>query len=86
MRVQLQQRDVLFDASELEGRTILMNPQENGQRLKAKIVQPLMNQETDPTKDPSGIEFHCPINDSQYEEVLSYKEILSHIKQEGMEY
>ena len=72
----------VFDPSDLVGRTFLMNPQEDGQRFRARIVQALEDHEADLEKNPTRIKFVCSVNDDQFEEVLAYNEVLDHIQRD----
>ena len=72
----------IFQPSDLVGRTFLMNPQEDGQRHRARIVRAIQNSEDGLDKEPTRIKFLCSINDDQAEEILSYNEVLDHIKKD----
>ena len=72
----------VFDPSDLVGRTFLMDPQEDGQRFRAKIVQSLEDHEANLAKNPTRIQYLCSINDDQYEEILSYNDVLNYIERD----
>ena len=59
-----------------------MNKDEDGQRLRARIVQAIQDQESDIGSNPTRIKFLCSIDNDQFEEILSYAEVLDHITQQ----
>jgi len=71
-----------FHPSDLVGRTFLLDPQEDGQRFRARIVQAIEDQDADLHRNSDRYKFLCSINDDQYEEILSYNEILNFIEQQ----
>ena len=71
---------VVFDPDDLVGRTFLMNPEEDGQQHRARIVRSIDDHASDLKREPAHIKFVCSVNDDQYEEVLSYAEVLNHIE------
>ena len=68
---------------DLVGRTFLKNTQEDGQRFRVQIVEALDNFENNRNADPKHIHFCCKVNDDQYEEILSYQEIMEHINNDA---
>jgi len=71
-----------FHPSDLVGRTFLLEPQGNGQRFRARIIKALKDHDVKLHQKPEHFKFCCSINDNQYEEILSYNEILNYIKQQ----
>ena len=69
----------IFDPTDLVGCTFLMDPQENGERYRTKILEALVESEEQLAKHPDHIKFICSVNDDMYEEVLTYNEILEYI-------
>ena len=69
----------IFDPTDLVGRTFLMDPQENGERYRTKILEALVESEEQLAKHPDRIKFVCSVNDDMYEEILTYNEILEYI-------
>ena len=63
----------------LVGRTFLMDPQENGERYRTKILEALVESEEQLAKHPNCIKFICSVNNDMCEEVLTYNEILEYI-------
>ena len=70
----------VFDPDDMVGRTFLLEPQEEGQRFRARIVRAIKEQDNELAQDPDKIKFLCSINEDQYEEILSYNDVLNHIK------
>ena len=69
----------IFDPTNLIGRTFLMDPQENGERYRTKILEALVKNKEQLSKHPGRIKFICSVNDDMYEEILTYNEILEYI-------
>lgn len=74
-----------LDPTNLIGRTFLLPPEEDGQRFRGKIIETLIENEEELSKQPERIKFRCAINDEQYEEILSYNEILNIIEKDETE-
>ena len=72
----------VFDPSDLVGRTFLMDPKEDGQRARARIVEALEDHEADLEQNPTRVKFKVSVNDDQFEEVLTYSEVLDYIQQD----
>jgi hypothetical protein len=73
----------VVDPNDLVGRTFLMPPQEDGQRFRARIVRAIKDHERDLAKDEARIHFLCSINDDQFEEIMSYNDLLSSLEKYG---
>jgi len=71
-----------FYPSDLIGWTFLLDPQEDGQQFHARIGQAIQDQDAKLTTNAARFKFRCSINDDQFEEILSYSEILNYIKQQ----
>ena len=69
----------IIDTSDLVGRTFLTPVNEDGQRLRARIVKAVEDYEDDNLKDPTHKKFVCTMNDDTTEEIFSYNEILDHL-------
>ena len=69
----------VIEPLDLVGRTFLLTPQEDGQRLRAKIVQAVEEQDTRLKNDKERIKFKVSVNDEIAEEIMSYQEVLDHI-------
>ena len=72
----------IFKPTDLVGRTFLLEPQEDGQQHRARIVEAIEDHETDLEKNPTRIKFKCSVNNEQYEEILTYADVLRHIEQD----
>ena len=71
----------VFHPFDLVGRTFLIEGREDGQRHRACIVQAIADHASDLAANPTRIKFLCSINDEQFEEILTYNEVLHHIEQ-----
>jgi hypothetical protein len=72
----------IFNPVDLVGRSFLLHEQENGERHRATIVEALEDMESDLEKNPTRIKFKCSINNEQYEDILTYAEVLEHIEKD----
>ena len=66
---------------EMIGRTFLMAPQEDGTRVRAKIVQRIEEHKKGLENEPELIKFKCLVN-NDYEEVVAYNDIVDYIEQD----
>jgi len=71
-----------FHPTNLIGWTFLLDPREDGQRFRARIVQAIQDQDTKLTANAERFKFWCSINDNQFEEILSYSAIFNYIEQQ----
>ena len=69
----------VFDPNDLVGRTFLMDEQEDGQRHRARIVKLVEDHEDNVKDNPTLIKFVCSVNDDQYEEIITYNQMLDYI-------
>ena len=70
---------------ELIGKTFLKDPTEDGIRLRAKIIEKLEEDEDTRTKDPRFIKFRCSVNDGEFEEIVTYIDVINHIESDNEE-
>ena len=56
-----------------------MDPQDDGQQHRARIVELITQHEDKVTSNPSLIKFKCSLNNDEYEEILSYNDIVDYI-------
>ena len=70
----------------LLGQHIALAPEDDGQRFRGKILEALDEGNRDLQNNPERIKFRCSINDDEYEEVLSYGEILNLIEKDETDY
>ena len=68
--------------SDLIGRSFLMDINENGEKFRAKIISAIKKHEDGLENHPDHLKFVCSVNDNEYEEILTYNEILHHIEKE----
>ena len=73
---------VHVDTSELIGKTFLMDTQEDGSKHRARIVEMIENHEHATTNSNEHVRFRCSINNDQYEEIISYGEVLRHLNKD----
>ena len=71
---------------DLIGRTFLLPEQEDGQCFHAAIVECISQHEDQLSSDPKHIKFRCSINDDEYEDILSYQEIMDYICKDDEEH
>ena len=69
-----------FDPDDLVGRTFLSETQEDGQRFRVRIVKALEDHACNLANHPNRVKFVCSVNDEQFEEVMSYADILQHLE------
>jgi hypothetical protein len=58
-------------------------PQEDGQHFHAHIVHALEDHERDFENDPDRIHFLCLVNDDEFEEIMSYNDLLNSLEEDG---
>jgi hypothetical protein len=84
----------VIDLSELIGRTFLMD-KEDGQRHQAHILNVINEEEICKRIDehegelfwqPGHVQFVCSVNDDNYEEILSYNELMDYIEKEEQQH
>jgi hypothetical protein len=73
-----------IEPADLVGRTFLQAPRDDGQRFHCKIVETIIENEGNLEKDPGLVKFRCSVNNEEYEEIVTYNDIVNHIeRQEG---
>ena len=75
-----------FDPTNLIGRTFLKTPEEDGQRFRGKIIEALDKNDRDLSNQPERIKFRCSVNDGEFEEILSYGEIMNSSEEDETEH
>jgi hypothetical protein len=76
----------VFDPNDLVGRTFLHDSSnDDGQRFRVRIVEALNKHHDATVNDPRHIQFRVSINDDQYEELLSYYDIVDYINNDEHE-
>ena len=71
----------IIDPSDLVGRSFL-HTEEDGQRLRVKMVKAIETYEDELNKNSARREFICSTKEDQVEEILTYNEILELIEQQ----
>ena len=74
-----------IDPTDLIGRTFLLDPEDDGQRFRGKIIEAIVENEQELNNHPDCIKFRCSINDEQFEEIISYNEIIHMIEKDETE-
>ena len=71
-----------FDPDDLTGRTFLLPPQENGERLRAKVTKKVFEQiEAEDANRIPNINFILDIGEGQVEELITYNQLWDHLEQ-----
>ena len=63
-----------------------MPPQEYGQNFWVRIVKIIDDHKTNLSQDPDHTQFISSVNDDQYEDIMSYNNIINHIANQEDEY
>jgi hypothetical protein len=69
----------VFDPEDLVGRTFIMDPDDKGQKFRARIVQLLEDHESRVQDNPTRIKFLCKYDEDKAEEIFTYNQVLDHI-------
>ena len=72
----------VFSPEDLIGRTFLIDPQENGEIHRARIVEMLDDHENNVNENPTLKKFRLSINNDQAEEVITYNRLLEYISRD----
>jgi hypothetical protein len=70
----------IVDPYKLMGHTFLMDPQDDGQRFRARIVDLVEDHQSMVRKSDHHHKFRISVNDDQYEEVITYNELINFIQ------
>jgi hypothetical protein len=70
----------IVDPYKLVGRTFLMDPQDDGQHFLARIVDLVEDHQSKVCKSDNHYKFRISVNDNQYEEVITYNELMDFIQ------
>ena len=71
-----------FDPDDLIGRTFLLPPQENGERLRAKVTKKVVEEiEAEDANRIPNINFILDIGEGNVEELITYNQLLDHLEQ-----
>ena len=74
-----------IDVESLVGRTFLMPRQDDGQRYRAKIVEAIDDHQRGLHSDPVRVKFRCTVNDEEFEELITYNELMDSIAKDETE-
>ena len=84
---EIQQKPMpMIHPSDLVGRSFLLNENKNGEKFRAKNVKAIHEHDDKLEGNLNNMKFLCSVNDEQYEEILSYNEILHHIEKDDNTY
>jgi hypothetical protein len=75
----------IFHPTNLVGKTYLMDPMEDGQQHRARIVRAIEDHNGEIEDNPTRIKFLCSINNDESEEIVTYNKILNHIENDETE-
>ena len=70
---------MVFNPEELVGRTFLMDPHEDGQQFRARIVKLIKDHEDSIEDNPTKLKFLLSVNDDKAEEVITYNKLLEYL-------
>ena len=62
------------------GRSFLLPPEPDGTRLEATAVELIQQYEEDLYKHPDHIKFRCTVNDKEYEDLISYSQVIDYLE------
>jgi hypothetical protein len=71
---------IYFDTGDLVGRTFLMEEDADGLRYRARIIEVLDDHDKNVADNPVLKKFKCLIGEDEFEEILSYNEVMQHIE------
>ena len=71
-----------FNPQAIVGRSFLLDEQEDGSRFRATIVEAIDKMNDELNAQPERIRFRVSINDDQFEELMTYQQILDHIEKD----
>ena len=73
---------MIMQPEDMIGRTFLTEPQDNGERHRARIVKAIIDHENNIKNNPDRIKFLCSFNNDEYEDILAYNDIVDHIEKD----
>ena len=71
-----------LDPDDLVGRTFLVPPDDNGNRVRARIVERIEQHQNAMEKQPVLTKFRCEVGEEQQEAVFAYGQILQHLEED----
>jgi hypothetical protein len=73
---------IYFETADLVGRTFLMEEDDDGLCCRAHIIEVLGDHGKNVTDNPVLKKFKCLVGEEEFEEILSYTEVMQHIKKD----
>ena len=73
----------MFEVDDLIGRTCLMQENEKGEIHRARIAELIEEHDHATQRNKEHIKFRCSVNNEQYEEILTYNELLDHLNKDA---
>jgi hypothetical protein len=73
---------IYFDTGDLVGQTFLMEEDDDGLRFRARIIEVLNDHEKNVANNPILKKFKCLVGEDEFEEILSYNEVMQHIEKD----
>jgi hypothetical protein len=73
---------IYFDTGDLIGRTFLMEKDDDRLRSRAQILEVIDDHEKNVADNPVLKKFRCQVDEEEFEEILSYNEVMHHIEKE----
>ena len=71
---------VYFETRDLVGRTLLIKENDEGLRDRACIIEVLGDHKRNVANNPFLVKFKCLVGEEEFEEFLSYNEVMHHIE------
>ena len=69
----------IIDTNDIIGRTFLTVPQEDGTKMRLRIIEALDQNEQERVSHPANIKFRAVNGDNSYEKIVSYNQIIDHL-------
>jgi hypothetical protein len=73
---------IYFETADLVGRTFLMEEDDDGLRCRARIIEVLDDHDKNVADNPVLKKFKCLVGEEEFEEILSYNEVMQHIEKD----
>ena len=70
----------VIEPEDIVGRTFFTDPLDNGEQHRACIVKAIEDHQENTEKHPERVKFLCSFNNEQYEEIVSYNDIINYIE------
>ena len=69
----------VFKPADLVGRTYLMEPRDDGQKYRARIVEAIEGFDDDLGRNPTRVKFKVSVNNEDFEELVAYNDVVESI-------